>query len=442
MRKQSSFILALLSIAAVLSSACGRSTDANSNTNTQPATVAVKTAQAVIKPIPSYIEATGNLASDEQTDVAPAIAGKVVEVNFDIGSYVKQGDVLLRLDSRDAAIRVEQAKAQAEQQRQAAAQAEANVAQAIANLRSTQDRLGIKDGQTFRVNDFPQVRAVSPQLELAEREFQRAERLLATGDVSRSLYDQRKAQRDQLRGQLEEARSNAAVAIRAINIAQTGVETAKAAAAAARAGIATAETQIAAAQKTLSDNAVYAPISGYVSERSANLGEYISPSAPNTKIATIMRTSTLRVRIDIPEQYIGKVATGQGVSLQASSHPDRNFAGTVARISPSIDPTSRALTVEAEVQNVEGLLKPGQFVTVRITQSQPEPAVMVPVSAIRTTGETNSVFVIRDGIARQQFVQTGLLENDMIQIRQGVIEGDVVAVENVAALNDGVLVAQ
>jgi membrane fusion protein (multidrug efflux system) len=100
------------------------------------------------------------------------------------------------------------------------------------------------------------------------------------------------------------------------------------------------------------------------------------------------------------------------------------------------------LVVEAEVPNIEGLLKPGQFATVRITQSKPEPAVMIPVVAVRTEGDISRVFVIKDGAAREQIVQTGLLENDMIQIKQGVIEGDVVATSNLQALSDGIFVRQ
>ena len=391
-------------------------------------------------PIPAYIEATGNLASDAQTDVAPAIAGKVVEVNFDIGSYVNQGDVLLRLDQRDAAIRLEQARAQVEQQRRTADQAEAGAEQALANLRQTQARLGIGDGQTFQIKDFSQVKSVTAQLELAEKELRRAERLLESGDIARNIYDQRRSQRDALIGQLDEARSNAAVAIKAIDTARAAYQAAKAAAASARAGITTLRATVAAAEKTLSDNTVRAPISGYVSDRTADLGEYISPSAPNTKIATIVRTSTLRMKIDISEQNIGKIATGQGVSLQVSAYPDRNFAGTIARISPSLNQQARTLTVEAEIQNVDGLLKPGQFATVRITQSKPDNAVMIPVAAVRTEGETNRVFIVKDGMVREQFVQLGLLENNMIQVKQGVVEGEVVATSNITQLTDGTFV--
>ena len=445
MKNQKVFISTALLLAASVLLAAGCGSTANSaanNANNQPATINVTTSQAVIRPIPSYIEATGNLVSDAQTDVAPAVSGKIVEVNFDIGSYVQQGAVLVRLDSRDAAIRLEQARSQAEQQRKAVAQAEANVAQSSASFKQTLDRLGIRDGETFKIENFSQVKSVSAQLDLAEREYQRTQRLLESGDVSRSIFDQRRSQRDALLGQLDEARSNAAVAIQAISIARAAVDTARANVSSARTAVATAETQISQAQKAVTDTVVNSPISGYVAERNADVGEYISPNTPNSKLATIVRTSTLRVRIDIPEQEVGKVATGEGISLQTSSYPDRNFAGVIVRMAPSLNATARTLTVEAEVQNVDGLLKPGQFATVRITQSKPEPAVMIPVAAVKTTGETNSVFIVKDGAAREQLVQLGLLENDMIQVKVGVIEGDIVAVSNLNLLTDGVFVTQ
>lgn len=446
MRYRSGSLTAILGlIAAVLvASGCGSSSanSTNANANTEAAVVDVTTAPATIVPIPTYIEATGNLTSDAQTDVAPAVGGKIVEVNFDIGSYVQQGSVLVRLDPRDAQIKLDQARAQVEQQRQAVQQAESNADQALATLRQTQARLGIGDGQTFQIKDFSQVKDFTAQLELAEKELRRTERLLETGDVSRSTYDQRKSQRDALLGRLDEARSNAAVAIKAIDTARAAWEAQRSAVGVAKAALGNAQTQVDAAQKGLSDTNVLAPISGFIAERTADVGEFISPNTPNAKLATIVRTSTLRVRIDVSEQDIGKVATGQGVSVQTSAWPDRNFAGTVVRISPSLNATARTLVVEAEIQNVDGLLKPGQFATVRITQSKPEPAVMIPVKAVKTVGDTNSVFVVKDGIARETFVQLGLLEAEQIQVKSGVIEGDRVVISDLNQLTDGVFVRQ
>lgn len=446
MRYRSGSLTAIIGLlgAVLFASSCGSSANSAtaSNVNKEPDVVDVTTAAATIVPIPTYVEATGNLTSDAQTDVAPAVGGKIVEVNFDIGSYVQQGSVLVRLDPRDAQIRLDQARAQVESGRQAVQQAESNSEQALANLRQTQARLGVRDGEVFQIKDFSQVKSITAQLELAEKELRRTERLLETGDVSRSIYDQRKSQRDSLLGQLDEARSNAAVAIKAIDTARAAYEASKSAVGVQRAAVANAQTQVAAAQKAVSDTSVLAPISGYIAERTADVGEYISPSTPNSKLATIVRTSTLRVRIDVSEQDIAKVATGQGVSVQTSAWPDRNFAGTVVRISPSLNATARTLTVEAEIQNVDGLLKPGQFATVRITQSKPEPAVMIPVKAVKTVGDTNTVFVVKDGIARETFVQLGLLENDLIQIKSGVIEGDRVVVSELTQLTDGVFVRQ
>lgn len=419
----------VLTAAALALSGCGsRAANTNSNTGAQPTVVDVAATQAIVQPIPTYFEATGNLASDAATDVAPAVGGKIVEVNFDVGSYVEKGSVLVRLDDRDARIRLEQAQAQAEQQRKA-------VDQAVAALRQAQIRLNVKDGEVFNIETFSQVKSTKANLDLAEKELTRAQRLFDSGDVSRSALDARRAQRDALLGQLDEARSNAAVAVKAINSAEAAVATAKTA-------VATAQTQVDQARKALTDTVIYAPISGYIAERVADPGEFVTPNAPNTKVATIVRTSTLRLKIDVPEASIGKVGIGQGISLQTSAYPDRNFAGTVVRMMPNINATARTLVVEAEVSNGEGLLKPGQFATVRITQSKPENAVMIPASAVRTEGESHKVFVIKDGVAHEHIVQLGLLENGLIQIKTGVAEGELVATTNINTLFDGVAVRQ
>ncbi|HEY0429073.1 MAG TPA: efflux RND transporter periplasmic adaptor subunit [Pyrinomonadaceae bacterium] len=440
------FVFAVLLTALCLFvAACGGSKAGNANqanANALPTVVDVTAAQAIVKQIPTYFEATGNLASDAQTDVAPTVGGKVVAVNFDIGSYVNKGDALVQLDNRDAQIRLEQARAQVEQQRKSVSQAEANVEQAIANLRQTQARLGVKDGETFNINNFSQVKSISAQLELAEKELRRTERLLETGDVSRSIYDQRKSQRDALLGQLDEARSNASVAVRAIDTARSQVNTAQTNVGIARAAVVTAQTQVEQAQKAVTDTVIYAPISGYVAERTADLGEFVNPNTPNAKVATLVRTSVLRLRIDVPEQNIGQVAVGQGISAQVSAYPDRKFAGAVVRISPSLNVTSRTLTVEAEVENVGGLLKPGQFATVRIAQSQPKPAVMIPATAVKTEGETTSVFVIKDGRAEQRTVKLGALEGDLIEAQTGLQEGETIATSNLNVIYDGVAVRQ
>jgi len=437
-----SFIV-LMTIFGLFAAACGSSkakTDANANANSaEPTIVDVTTATAIVQNMPTYFEATGNLASDAQTDVAPTVGGKITAVNFDIGSYVNRGSVLVQLDDRDARIRVDQANAQVAQAESSVRQAESQVEAARANVRQTQARLGLTEGSNFDIETFSQVRATRAQLDLAEKELGRAERLLETGDIARTIYDQRKAQRDQLRAQLDESRSTASVAVSAIRTAQSQVNTALAGVNTAKSAADSARTQVASAQKAIADATVYAPISGYISERTADLGEFVSTQQ---KVATIVRTSVLRMRIDVPEQSIGQVKTGQGVSIQTSAYPDRNFSGTVTRIAPNLNATSRTLIVEAEVENTDGLLKPGQFATVRLVQSTPKPTVMIPVSAVKTEGETNRVFIVKDGRAEERIVKLGVLENDLIEVQQGVQENETVVTGNNGQVFDGVAVRQ
>jgi RND family efflux transporter MFP subunit len=434
----------LTAFLSVFGASCGGS-KAASNANAAnanaalPTEVEVTTAQAVVQNMPTYFEATGTLASDASTDVAPTVGGKITAVNFDIGSYVERGSVLVQIDNRDARIRLEQVQAQAAQARSAVEQARANVEQARANVRQTQSRLGLTEGSTFDTETFSQVRAVKAQLEFAEKELGRAERLLESGDIARTIYDQRKAQRDQFRAQLDEARSTAAVAVSAIRTAQSQVDTALAGVRTSQSAADAAQTQIASAQKAIGDAVIYSPISGYVSERTADVGEFASTTQ---KVATIVRTSVLRMRIDVPEQSIGLIQNGQAVSIQTTAYPDRNFAGTIVRTSPNLNATSRTLIVEAEVENVGGLLKPGQFATVRITQTTPKPTVMIPVSAVKTEGETNKVFVVKNGRAEERIVKLGVLENERIEVQQGVQENEQVAVGNIGQIYDGVSVRQ
>ncbi len=412
--------LQLLSLALILSSllwavCCGGS-KANvrkdeTNSSAQPTVVDVTTAPAIMRELPRFFEATGSLTGDQQTDVAPSVAGKVVAIGVDLGSYVKRGQMIVRLDDVDAKLRVQQAQAQIEQ--------------AKAALRQAEEKAGIRAGHRFDPTRVPEVANVRVGLELAEKNLRRAEKLIESGDVSRSVYDQQKAQRDQLKEAYESALSLARQNFAAV--------------ATARANLANAESQLGLAQRTLSYALVFSPIDGYVAERTADLGEYVSPTA---KVATIVRINPLRVRIDIPEQAIPEVSVGQSVSVTTSAWPDRNFSGRIARISPNVTPTSRTLTVEAEIANSSGVLKPGQFATVRILQARAQPAVLVPSRAVRTESGVSRVFVIKDGHAQERLVQLGQSEGDLVEIKGGVAAEENVATSNIEQLSDGMAVKQ
>jgi RND family efflux transporter MFP subunit len=381
-----------------------------SNANTQPAVVeGVTTAAAIKRELPRFFEATGSLAGDQQTDVAPQTAGKVVALGVDIGTYVKRGQMLVQLDADELKLRVDQAAAQLEQ--------------AKAAVRQAEEKIGLRSGQAFDPNRVAEVAAAKVALDLAEKNLQRAEKLIESGDVSRSFFDEQRARRDQLKEQYEVAVAQARQNYAAVDVSRTNVANAQAA--------------LALARKNLSYAVIPAPIDGFVSERTADLGEYVSPLQ---KVVTIVRTNPLRIRIDIPEQAIPEVKVGQSVSITTSAWPDKNFAGRIARIAPNVSAQSRTLTVEAEIENSSNALKPGQFATVRILQERAEPAVLVPARSVISEAGVNRVYVIKNGHAEQRLVQTGQTDGDLIEIKSGVAADELIATSNLEQLSDGIAV--
>ena len=409
-------LLLLIVAAGIFASACGGS-KANvrkdeTPANNQPMVVeGVSTAAAIKRDLPRFFEATGSLAGDQQTDVAPQTSGKVIAVGVDIGTAVKRGQLLVRLDDSELKLRVDQALAQVEQ--------------AKAAVRQAEEKIGLRPGQAFDPRRVAEVAAAKIALELAETNLRRAEKLIESGDVSRSFYDDQRARRDQLKEQydvqLAQARQNYA----AVEVARTNV--------------ANAQAQLGLARKNLSYAVIPAPIDGFVAERTADLGEYVSPQQ---KVVTIVRTNPLRIRIDIPEQAIPEVKVGQSVSITTSAWPDQNFSGRVARIAPNVSATSRTLTVEAEIENRSGALKPGQFATVRILQERAEPAVLIPARALVSEAGVSRVYVIKNGRAEQRVVQTGQTEGDLIEIKSGVAADEQVATSSLEQLSDGIAVKQ
>jgi len=378
---------------------------------TQPSVVEVTTAAAIRRDLPRFFEATGSLIGDQQTDVAPQTAGKVVAVGVDIGSRVQRGQMLVRLDDAELKLRVEQAAAQLEQAKAAVKQAE--------------EKIGLRPGQPFDPNRVAEVAAAKVTFDLAEKNLHRAEKLVESGDVSREFYDEQRARRDQLKEQYDVALAQARQNYAAVEVARTNV--------------ASVGSQLALARKNLSYANIPAPIDGYVSERTADVGEYVSPQQ---KVATIVRTNPLRMRIDIPEQAIPEVRVGQSVSVTTSAWPDKNFAGRIARIAPNVTASSRTLTVEAEIENSSGALKPGQFATVRILQERSEPAVLIPARSVVTEAGVSRVYVLKNGHAEQRLVQTGQTEGDLIEVKSGVAADEQVATSNLEQLSDGIGVKQ
>jgi RND family efflux transporter MFP subunit len=191
------------------------------------------------------------------------------------------------------------------------------------------------------------------------------------------------------------------------------------------------------ARKALTDTVVRAPISGAVKEKLTARGSYLPV---NGKIVTLVRINPLRLRADIPEAASAAVRTGQTMTLAVDAFPGRTFTGRVVRIGPSLDEKTRALTVEAEVANPNNLLRPGMFAKSQLITEKSARAVMVPQRAVLNVAGLNKVFVIEQGQASERIVKTGATDGELIEITEGVKDGDLVATSNLDKLQQGTIV--
>lgn len=209
--------------------------------------------------------------------------------------------------------------------------------------------------------------------------------------------------------------------------------------------VTTGDAQVAAARARVrstgsfvTDTRVLAPVSGVVERRVVQSGEHVARGAA---MFTVVRNDVLELTASVPARLAGDVRTGQRVRFTADG---RDFEGTVARVSPTIDPTTRALTVYVRVPNADGSLRGNTFASGRVVGRTIPGALVVPTPAIRQAQNSDSSFVYRIAAGTVQRVPVRLGVTDeaagVAQVLDGLAEGDRVVVGNVGTLGSGMKV--
>ena len=139
----------------------------------------------------------------------------------------------------------------------------------------------------------------------------------------------------------------------------------------------------------------------------------------------------------VSEYAAAAVKAGQSMTLQVEAFPNQTFSGRVVRLGASLNEQTRALTVEAEVGNPRNQLRPGMFAKSELITAKEAPILMVPQKAIMAAAGLTKVFVIENGKAVERIVKTGVVDGDLVEIIEGVREGEIVATSNLDKLQQG-----
>ncbi len=426
MRSHRRLIIGLVMGMVLFVASCGgpKTTEAARNPTPETAggglTVAV--VQAETRQVAAAVQVTGSFVSRESSDVAPQTGGRVTQTPVDVGDFVKEGQIIARLEGEDAKLRLDQAVA-AEQQ-------------AEASLRQAQSRIGLGQGEQFNPASVPEVLSAkansdsaAAQAKLAEADAQRYGNLLKTGDVSQSAYEKYRTQADTAQAQANAARQQYEAMLNSARQNYQGVLTAQASLSGMRA-------QGAMARKAVDDTLVRAPFAGYISSRPIAAGQYVGV---NSKIATLLRITPIRLELQVPESNSPQMRLSVPVEASVPGYPGRTFQGKVTAINPSVDPSSRTFVVVAEFPNTDLALKPGMFATARILLPGSSQGLFVPSAAVLTDATTNSsqLFFIRDGRARVAVVQLGATDRGQVEILSGISPNAIIATDHLGDLYDG-----
>jgi membrane fusion protein, multidrug efflux system len=188
----------------------------------------------------------------------------------------------------------------------------------------------------------------------------------------------------------------------------------------------------------LSYTEIRAPIEGVVSQRFIKVGNTIDVNAPTFQITSL---EPLVSYLHVPEREYRRIAPGQTATLRVDALRGNEFSGTVARISPIVDPATGTFKATIEIYDESRRLKPGMFARIAIVYDMHADALQIPRSAIVEEAGKTAIFVINDDTAHRRAVTTGYTENGRIEIIEGLADEETFVVVGQAGLKEGTRVS-
>jgi RND family efflux transporter MFP subunit len=349
---------------------------------------------AQTRKVDKTISVTGALHADETVSVSSEVPGRVTAVHVDFGQTVRKGQVVAELDKQELALSLERSRAA--------------LAQALA-------RLGLNpDQENVRPESTPSIRQAAAQMEDARSKFENASRLVKTGDISQERFTEVQKAYQAREAALEAARDESRTLLASVQALRAEVKL---------------------AEKRLSDATVRAPFDGSVSEKLAAPGQYLKE---NTPILTLVKSSPVRLRVEVPETAAGAVRIGSTLTFTTSAAPGTEFNAVVRQLNPALDAKSRTLMAEARMTSNDSRLRPGMFVQVQMILSRGNEAVFVPKQAVYTVAGLTKMFVVQNGKVLERRVAPGQEVDGWVEVpREAVNPGDQVAVSSLTQLVEG-----
>jgi HlyD family secretion protein len=377
----------------------------------------------------------GNVDAFDYANLYAKISGYLKVLNVDIGSVVKQGQVLAEIDAPEYVQSRDEAQAEVEQAKARVQLAESAVTRAQADVGAAEAGVEEKKAALTRAEAYLNFRKI---------QFGRMTHLYELKSIDQRLVEESRKERDAAQAAVDAIETS-------IHTAQAEVTAKKAKVVETQAGVADARAKVDVAQALLQKAQVFvdylkivSPYNGVITERGFHVGDFIrSPEeGRQVPLLTVARTDVMRVVTKVPERYVPYCEPGDPATVELDALHGRVFHGKVSRIANSLDRADRTMRVEVDLKNTADELRDGMFgrVTIQLTSGTKE--LSVPSSALVNAGGSGSfsVYVVRNGHADLVPVKVGRDNGILAEVLSGLQPDDVIVAHPTEDLRSGVAV--
>jgi multidrug efflux pump subunit AcrA (membrane-fusion protein) len=361
--------------------------------------VAVQVAPAQRGEIQQVLHIEAILYPKDQAALTPKISAPVKAFYVNRGSRVHRGQLLAVLENRDLAAAAVENKGAYDQ------------AQAAYNI-ETSSALP----EEWQKAEYD-LQAAKQSYEAEQKIYESRQNLYHEGALPRKDFDQASVAVIQAKSQYEIAQKHMAALEAAGKKDQLK---------SAKGQLSSAQGKFEGAAAQLSYSEIHSPIDGVITDRPLYPGEMAPAGAP---LLIVMDTSTVIAKAHLPQDAAAAIKRGDVATITATG--DVKISGKVTVISPALDANSTTVEIWVEAANPKGLLRPGSTVNLEISGRAEKNAILVPTPALLKSPEGETVVMVagRDGLAHQVSVETGIREDDRVQITKGLNGGENVIIK-------------
>jgi membrane fusion protein, heavy metal efflux system len=377
------------------------------------------------QPLSFGIQATGQIEvlPSQKVEVTNPVGGTVARLFVQPGESVKAGQPLALLTSPDLAeLRTDALDRRTE--------AGGSVQKAQADLRLAQRNY--QQQQKIAIADINQVRVA---LKFAQEKYDRDQQLTTEGAIPKRQFLESESELAEAKANLTDAESRLQVseAIAQLERAQSDLQVAQSQVQLSGNTYETRLSQLGATANSDGTMTIVAPISGKVADREVTLGQ--SAQDAGEILMTIVNDRSVLAAANIYEKDLDRVSPDQRVRVRVASLPDRVFEGRITIIDSVVNSETRVVPVKAEIDNPEGVLKPGMSAQLEVlTDRTPTAVVTIPKSAVVEANGKRLVYVQNGNAYEPVEVTFGKTAGEKVEVKGGVFDGDMIVTQRAAQL--------